>query len=159
VFPGQERQLREVRVWLASLLPPCPARDDVVSVATEFGANAIRHTASGAGGTFAVEVAWQKPVVRVAVADGGGTTDPHEIDDLFAENGRGLLLVRGLSARLGVEGDRDGRLVWAEIAWRRAGRARRRGCAAPGDRKARVRRRAEHRGGAAWAGPASRWSA
>ncbi len=35
VFPGDERQLGVLRRWLSSLLPDCPARSDVLSVATE----------------------------------------------------------------------------------------------------------------------------
>ena len=116
-FPGEERQLGVVRRWLASLLPECPARDDVISVATELGSNALRHTASGRGGLFAVEVTWHESIVRVAVADGGGPTRPRVIEDLAAEQGRGLLLVSGLSVRSGATGDHRGRLVWADITW------------------------------------------
>jgi anti-sigma regulatory factor (Ser/Thr protein kinase) len=117
VFPGDERQLGALRRWLASLLPPCPARDDVLSVATELATNALQHTASGHGGWFAVEVTWYGSIVRVAVADGGGPAEPHVIGDATAEHGRGLLLVRGLSVRAGMSGDHHSRLVWAEIAW------------------------------------------
>jgi len=117
VFQGEERQLAVLRRWLASMLPDCPARDDVISVATELGSNALRHTASGRSGLFAVEVTWHESVVRVAVADGGGPTEPHVIEDPAAEHGRGLLVVRGLSARTGVAGDHRGRLVWADVAW------------------------------------------
>jgi hypothetical protein len=117
VFPGEERQLRVLRRWLASLLPDCPAQDDIASVATELGANAIRHTASGRSGKFAVEIAWHEAVVRVTVADGGAPTEPRLIDDPAAEHGRGLLLVHGLSLRTGATGGPEGRLVWAEIAW------------------------------------------
>jgi hypothetical protein len=39
-FPGEGGQLGVLRRWLASLLPPCPARDDVVSVANELSSNA-----------------------------------------------------------------------------------------------------------------------
>ena len=117
VFPGEECQVGELRRWLASLLPPCPARDDVAAVASELGANAVKHTFSGRGGCFAVEVTWYGNVVRVAVADSGGPAEPHVIDDPAGENGRGLLLVRGLSVRTGVCGDRRGRLSWADVAW------------------------------------------
>jgi len=41
VFPGEERQLAVLRRWLATLLPACPARDDVILVATELASNAI----------------------------------------------------------------------------------------------------------------------
>lgn len=117
VFPGEESQLGLLRRWLASLLPPCPARDDLLAVANELASNAICHTASGRGGYFAVEITWSRPVVRVTVADGGGPAEPHVIEDLGAEHGRGLLLVRGLSVRTGFGGDQRGRLGWAEISW------------------------------------------
>ncbi len=114
-FPGEERQLSVLRRWLASLLPPGPARDDVVTVANELGCNAIRHTLSGQGGRFTVEVTWHGAVVRVAVADSGAATGPVEIDDPGSEHGRGLVIVRGLSVRRGACGDHRGRLVWADV--------------------------------------------
>jgi hypothetical protein len=55
--------------------------------------------------------------VRIAVTDCGGPARPRVIEDAAAERGRGLLLVRSLSARTGVCGDHRGRLVWADIAW------------------------------------------
>jgi anti-sigma regulatory factor (Ser/Thr protein kinase) len=123
VFPGEESQLGALRRWLASLLPDCQARDDVASVATELCSNAIRHTASGRDGSFAVEIIWlDRPAgVRLAVADGGAPAGPQMIDDPMAENGRGLMLVHGLSERTGVAGDEHGRVVWADIPWPEAG--------------------------------------
>jgi hypothetical protein len=117
VFPGEERQLAALRRWLESLLPDCAERDDLACVATELGANAISHTRSGRGGCFAVEITCRPPEVRIAVADGGAPGEPRVIDDLDGENGRGLLVVQGLSLRSGVLGDQRGRLVWADIAW------------------------------------------
>ena len=78
VFPGQEAELRQVRYWLGELLPDCPARGDVVTVTIELAANAIRHSASGLGGSFAVELSWlaHPATVRVAVADAGGLRGP-----------------------------------------------------------------------------------
>jgi hypothetical protein len=119
-FPGQEQQLAALRRWLQSLLPDCAERDDLACVATELGANAIRHTASGRGGRFAVEITCRRSVVRVAVADGGAPGGPRVIDDPDGENGRGLLVVQGLSLRSGVLGDQRGRLVWADVAWETA---------------------------------------
>jgi len=116
-FSGDAREIRKVREWLISLLPECPARNDVISVATELGNNAVLHTASGRGGAFAVEITYSESIVRVAVADRGGPAEPRVIEDPDGEHGRGLLLVRGLSERTGVEGDHQGRTVWAEIAW------------------------------------------
>jgi serine/threonine-protein kinase RsbW len=117
VFPGEERQLSALRRWLSSLLPECEAHDNVIAVASELGSNAVKHTLSGQGGWFAVEITWYVSAVRVAVADCGGQSKPQVIDDPLAEHGRGLLLVRGLSLRTGTAGDHRGRLIWADIAW------------------------------------------
>jgi len=117
VFPGAEDQIGAMRRWLASLLPDSPTRDDVVLVASELAGNALRHTASGRGGWFAVEITRWGSMVQVAVADQGGSAQPHVIEDLMAEHGRGLMLVRGLAARMGYCGDERGRLVWARILW------------------------------------------
>jgi Histidine kinase-like ATPase domain len=117
VFSGEERHLGAMRRWLTSLLPDCPSRDDVLSVATELGNNAVQHTASGRGGWFAVEVGWHRSVVQVAVTDCGGPGEPGVIDDPDGERGRGLLLVRALSVRHGFAGDQRGRIVWAQVAW------------------------------------------
>jgi hypothetical protein len=116
-FAGDAGQIGVLRQWLASLLPPCPARDDVTYVASELGTNAVRHTASGQGGSFEVEVTCYGPLVRVAVADGGAPGGPRLIDDPQGESGRGLLVVRSLAVRTGQRGDHRGRLIWADIPW------------------------------------------
>jgi hypothetical protein len=106
-----------LRRWISALLPECPARDDVVCVATELCTNAVRHTDSGRGGWFIAEITWCGQVVRVAVADSGAATEPQLMGDPLADHGRGLLIVRALSVRTGVVGGARGRLVWAEIVW------------------------------------------
>ncbi len=117
VFPGDARQLGLLRRWLSSLLPPCPARDDVACVASELAANAIRHSTSGQSDWFAVEITRHPTMVRVAVADSGAASGPREVDDPDSESGRGMVLIRELSARYGVHGDHRGRLVWADVPW------------------------------------------
>jgi serine/threonine-protein kinase RsbW len=115
-FPGEERQLAVMRKWLAGLLPAGPQRDDLAVVATELGTNAIRHTASGVGGGhFIVEVTWHPDAVRVAVIDGGAPGGPRILNDPLGEHGRGLRVVQGMSARMGVRGNPGGRQVWADI--------------------------------------------
>jgi len=116
-FPGEERQLGMVRRWLASLLPECPARDDVALVVTELAANAVQHTASGRGGEFAVDVAVSQVMARVCVTDGGSPEGPRVVADPDGERGRGLVVVANLSARTGVCGDHRGRRVWADVPW------------------------------------------
>ena len=117
VFPGEARELAALRRFLAVLLPECTARDDVMCVATELGSNAIRHTASGRDGWFAVEIVWDAAAVHVAVGDGGAPSGPRLVEDPRQEGGRGLLLVRGLSRTCGVCGDQRGRVVWADVPW------------------------------------------
>jgi anti-sigma regulatory factor (Ser/Thr protein kinase) len=117
VFPGDERQISVLRQWLASLLPACTARDDVLLVATELGTNAVRHTASGQGGSFEVEVTWHGPAVRVAVTDAGAPQGPRAIDDPMAESGRGLMVVQSLAVRTGQRGDHRRRRIWADVDW------------------------------------------
>jgi hypothetical protein len=118
VFPGEKRELAAMREWLSGLLPACPERDDLLLVATELGANAIRHTASGRGGQFTVRVTWMAGAVWVAVADDGAPDGPRVINDPLSEHGgRGLRVVQGMSARMGVSGDPGGRQVWADIPW------------------------------------------
>ncbi|MBG0818679.1 ATP-binding protein [Planomonospora sp. ID82291] len=102
---------------MESLLPACPARDDLLLVADELAANAVRHTASGNDGRFATEITWSGTLVRVAVTDGGASGEPHLVDDPMAEHGRGLCLVKAISRQMGMSGDTRGRTVWAEIAW------------------------------------------
>jgi hypothetical protein len=131
VFPGDQPQLGVLRRWLSSLLPDCAARDDVLCVATELATNAVLHTATGQGGWFAVEITWYGPVIRVAVADCGGTGEPQLIRDPGGEHGRGLALVQGLAVRSGFLGDRHGRLVWADVPWDRASAGEDRLAAAP----------------------------
>lgn len=89
-FPGDHAQIGALRRWLEWLLPPCPARDDLVSVAVELSTNALRHTANGNGGQFAVEVTWSAEMARVAVYDGGAPNGPRVIEDPLGEDGRGL---------------------------------------------------------------------
>src|SRR5580693_3826929 len=116
-FFGEQRELGALRRWLESLLPEHPARDDVVLVATELATNAVLHTASGQGGWFEVDITWRGPVVRIAVIDGGAPTGPRLIEDPGSDHGRGLRIVRGLSACTGVRGDVRGRWVWADVLW------------------------------------------
>lgn len=88
-----------------------------MSVAVELGTNAVRHTASGSGGQFAVEVTWSVQMARVAVYDGGAPDGPRVIEDPLGEDGRGLLMVNTLSVRSGVSGNAQGRVVWADMLW------------------------------------------
>ncbi len=121
VFPGQEVELRQLRRWIAGLLPDAAASDDVVLVAVELATNAIRHTASGRSGFFAVDITWygRLGTVRIAVTDDGAPTGPQipSDPDPLSEHGRGLQVVSALASRTGTCGDHRGRLVWADVPW------------------------------------------
>jgi anti-sigma regulatory factor (Ser/Thr protein kinase) len=107
------------RQFVARVLTGCPARETLLTCVSELAANAIEHTASGAGGVFTVEVIRPRAgVALVAVTDDGCGDDPviRRADDL-AEGGRGLALVAALSSRWGYRATGRGRTVWAEATW------------------------------------------
>lgn len=122
-FPGEPQQLGELRRWIASLLPPLPPRDDATSVADELASNAIRHTRSGQGGHFTVEITRHGSLLRVTVTDDGAPGAPRLTDDRESEHGRGLVVVNALAVRVVVNGDHQRRRVWADIGWEATGPA------------------------------------
>ncbi len=116
-LPGRPGALQELRRWAETLLPPCPARDDVITVAVELGTNAVKYTASGQDGWFTAQITWHTAMVRVAVQDSGAPQGPRRLDDPAGEHGRGLAIVHALAVRYGVSGGPPGRLVWADLLW------------------------------------------
>jgi anti-sigma regulatory factor (Ser/Thr protein kinase) len=129
VFAGTLAQVGEARRFVACLLEECPARDALVSCASELAANAVVHTGSGHGGFFTVEVSCPRSgVVRVSVTDAGGPTEPaagspvdaeaadEDVDDLPV-CGLGLALVAASSSCWGYYEVGPGRTVWAEASW------------------------------------------
>lgn len=116
-FPGTADYLSEVRKWTAMALGDRAGVDDVVLVASELAANALRHTASGEpGGTFTLHLATYPNRWQVRVDDQGGPQSPAakaaaDVD----EAGRGLTVVEALASGWGVVGDGCARGVWAEV--------------------------------------------
>ncbi|MDX2643765.1 ATP-binding protein [Streptomyces sp. PA03-1a] len=113
---------RRVRKILAEWEMAPPVAEDVLLVISELATNAIVHTDGPAG----LRLSWTevdgRSAVRVEVTDSGpseglraaaGATDPDE-------HGRGLGIVRALSARHGVRSDYPGFTHWADLfaAWR-----------------------------------------
>jgi len=130
VFAGVASQVPEARAFASRVLAGCPARETLMLCVTELCANAIEHTASGAGGSFTVEVARPADgIAYVAVTDAGG--DEWALPSLgeqapaadvtrLEECGRGLALVAACSSRWGYErapGSASGCTVWAEATW------------------------------------------
>ena len=129
IFAGDPAQVAEVRRFVACLLEECPARDALVSCASELSANAVIHTASGHGGFFIVEVACPLGgLARVSVTDAGGPTEPAAgapVSDEASEGavddlpvcGLGLALVAAAASCWGYSDAGAGRTVWAEASW------------------------------------------
>jgi anti-sigma regulatory factor (Ser/Thr protein kinase) len=142
-FAGTKAQVAEVRRFVSCLLEGCPADDALVTCVSELSANAVVHTASGAGGFFTVEVSRpHNGVARVAVTDAGGPTEPAagapvdaepgdldlDFDDLPV-CGLGLALVAATASCWGYYDEGPGRTVWAEAYWPVAVEARETGAA------------------------------
>ena len=115
-YPGTADQVRVVQADLRGLLDDCPMADDVLVCASELATNAVLHSHSRlAGGTFTV-----RGKVRpgdyfwLEVEDEGAPWTPAVADP---ECGHGLDIMRTLADDWGIEGDRDGRTIWARFDW------------------------------------------
>jgi hypothetical protein len=100
-----------------ALLSDHPVRDDALVCLSELASNAIEHTESK-NSMFTVDVRVLPQSVRIEVRDAGGPNVPvlRPFNEEPLEGGRGLAIVAALSARMGVEGDEHGRVVWAELS-------------------------------------------
>jgi serine/threonine-protein kinase RsbW len=119
VFPGRPDVIRAAREFTGYLLRGSVVEDEAVFVVDELAINAVRHTLSGQGGTFTVEISLNG-LCKVAVHDQGGAGYPtvkHDpIDNAVREDGRGLLAVSRMAAALGICGSpAAGHTVWAEL--------------------------------------------
>jgi anti-sigma regulatory factor (Ser/Thr protein kinase) len=116
-FSGQPDQVAAARRFVVSAIQNGgPARDVSRLLVSEAATNAVLHSASGDGGTFAVEYLISDRRLRVEVHDGGAPTSPRRrVHDLEAMTGRGLDLFDALSDRWGVGGSPDGWTVWFEV--------------------------------------------
>jgi serine/threonine-protein kinase RsbW len=115
-YPGTADQIRVVRADLRALLDDCPMADDVLVCASELATNAVLHSHSRlAGGTFTVRGKVSPGnYFWLEVEDEGGPWTPTVADP---ERGHGLDIMRTLADDWGIEGDHDGRTVWARFDW------------------------------------------
>ena len=116
-FSGHADQVAAARRFVASAIHTDGTTRDVTRLlVSEAATNALLHSASGDGGSFAVEYLVSDDLVRVEVHDGGGPTGPRRrIHHLESMTGRGLDLFDSLSDRWGVDGTPDGWTVWFEL--------------------------------------------
>ncbi len=117
-YPGTADQIRAVRADLRTLLDGCPMADDVLVCVSELATNAVLHSHSGlAGGVFTVRGKLSPGnYFWLEVEDDGGPWAPAIADP---ERGHGLDIMRTLADGWGIEGDHDGRTVWARFDWPR----------------------------------------
>ncbi|MEV0260619.1 ATP-binding protein [Streptomyces sp. NPDC050617] len=95
----------------------CPAvAGDAALLASELITNALLHGCLRER-LFRVELFLSGSVLRVAVTDPKGERRPRPraADPYSDQFGRGLLIVRSLANRWGVEGRTVGKTVWAEL--------------------------------------------
>jgi anti-sigma regulatory factor (Ser/Thr protein kinase) len=117
VFPGRPDQAHAVRAFVATLLPEPSRLDEVLLAVGELVANALRHTRSGHGGSFTVDVYHAAGRTEISVTDQGGPAEPTVTDaDDLAECGRGLRTVALLADSWGWHGNDQGRTVTAVFA-------------------------------------------
>ncbi|HEV3015046.1 MAG TPA: ATP-binding protein [Actinomycetota bacterium] len=116
-FSGEADQVAAARRFVASAIHDGgPVRDVSRLLVSEAATNAVLHSASGNGGTFAVQYLISEDLLRVEVHDGGGPTSPRRrVHHLESMTGRGLDLFDALSDRWGVDGSPDGWTVWFEL--------------------------------------------
>ncbi len=116
-FPGEAEQISQVRAWIDGLLPAdCPRRADVALVVSELATNALLHSVSGMGGSFAVRAAIDATSVEVSVADQGPRPVPARRDP--EASGWGLAcIVEDLAAEVQVSDRPAGRTVRCRLTW------------------------------------------
>jgi anti-sigma regulatory factor (Ser/Thr protein kinase) len=116
-FSGHADQVAAARRFVSSAIRRGgPVRDASRLLVSEAATNALLHSDSGDGGSFAVEYLISDDLLRVEIHDGGGPTGPRRrVHHLESMTGRGLDLFDALSDRWGVNGGPAGRTVWFEL--------------------------------------------
>ncbi|MFC4588306.1 ATP-binding protein [Sphaerisporangium corydalis] len=97
-----------------------PALDDVTLLVSELVTNALIHSNSRNGGRITLAIADCHDRIHVDVVDAGGENIPQVCEDImFAEGGRGLMLVKLMSCAWNVYEDSAGRTVWFQVKYTR----------------------------------------
>ncbi|MBG0820093.1 ATP-binding protein [Planomonospora sp. ID91781] len=117
-FLGSTASVCEARRFVTAFLNGWPIVEAAELIVSELATNAVRHSASGRfGGRFLVTIHVGRDRLWLAVLDEGGPRTPEVLlDGQEDEGGRGLLLVSTLADSWGVDGDEQGRTVWALLS-------------------------------------------
>ncbi|KAB1139594.1 ATP-binding protein [Streptomyces luteolifulvus] len=102
--------LSVVRGWNLPLTDE--TQDDLELLSSEVIANAVLHTT----GPCSVTVRWTGVRLRVGVTDTAPGLPAPRSRELYAESGRGLLLVASVAASWGSARTATGKVVWFEVA-------------------------------------------
>lgn len=113
-LPGTPAAVAIARQLAREALTSCPRADDLVLAVSELASNAVIHSASGQGGTFAIRVRTAPRWARVEVSDPGPAVNRPPI----ARNGWGLAIAANVTDRTSATIKPDGsRVAWAEATW------------------------------------------
>jgi anti-sigma regulatory factor (Ser/Thr protein kinase) len=113
-LPGTPAAVANARRLAREALTRCPRADDLVLAVSELASNAVIHSASGQGGTFALRVRTAPRWARVEITDPGPAANRPPV----ARNGWGLAIVADVTDRIGATIQADGhRTAWAEVTW------------------------------------------
>jgi len=116
VFRGDPAQVAQARRFVQRSLAPHGLAADAALLTSELATNAVRHTATGEGGTFEIIICQRPGTVRIAVIDAGSRTAPAPLPpDGLNSSGRGLALVDALARQWGQQGNRHSRAVWFDL--------------------------------------------
>ena len=118
--PHERTSVRIVRHAMADQLDAAgvgaDVRDDAMLVLSELVSNAVMHAAPLPTGQIAVCWEVRDDLLHIEITDGGAGTRPHaSVAELSALGGRGLDIVRTVSADWGVTEGEDSVTVWAEV--------------------------------------------
>ena len=118
--PHERTSVRLVRHAMADQLEAAGVgpdeRDDAMLVLSELVSNAVKHAAPLPSGEIRVRWEVRDDLLHIEITDGGGGTRPHaSVAALSALGGRGLDIVRTVSAQWGVTEGENSVTVWAEV--------------------------------------------
>jgi two-component sensor histidine kinase len=112
-LPGTPKSVPVARRLVRETLTGCPRAGDLMLTVTELAANSIKHSASGHGGSFTVQVRTDPGWARVEVTDDGPAQGNTSVS-----NGWGLAIVADVTDQTGAIIQPDGRrTAWAEVFW------------------------------------------
>lgn len=117
--PGVADSIPVLRRWVRVLLAEASELAEAFElIVSEYGTNALQHTASGAsGGRIRAELRLCARSARLTVLDDGttGVRDGRGTEDDLAESGRGLLLADAFADEVGHHQTGNGHAAWALI--------------------------------------------